>query len=223
MAQDMTFENTAGPKKHQAVALRCGSNESVFYRCSFRGYQDTLYVIERSQFYRDCDIYGTIDFIFGNAAVVFQNCNIYVRTPMKKQGNVVTAQSRERPDEHTGIVIQNCRITAAEDLRPVQHLFQTYLGRPWRVYSRTVILKSTLDELVDHAGWMPWNGSVGLSTLYYGEYMNSGGGADTSGRVKWPGYHVITSAADAGNFTVRNFISGDSWISRVEVPFNSGL
>ncbi|KAM2635485.1 hypothetical protein EV1_020252 [Malus domestica] len=108
--------------------MRCGANQSVFYRCSFEGYQDTLYVNAKSQFYRDCDIYGTIDFIFCNAIVVFQNCNIYVRRPMKVQVNVVTAQSWKQPDELTGIVIHNCRVTAAEDLRPVQRSFRTYVG-----------------------------------------------------------------------------------------------
>ncbi|KAG6735574.1 hypothetical protein POTOM_061786 [Populus tomentosa] len=223
IARDMTFENTAGPQKHQAVALRSGSDFSVFYSCSFKGYQDTLYVHSQRQFYRDCDIYGTVDFIFGDAVAVLQNCNIYVRRPMSGQKNTVTAQGRTDPGENTGIVIHNSRVMAASDLRPVQGSFKSYLGRPWKKYSRTVFLKSNIDGLIDPAGWLPWKGAFALSTLYYGEYMSTGSGASTKGRVKWPGYHTITSPLEAGKFTVENFLAGNSWIFAAGVPFESGL
>ncbi|CBI26863.3 unnamed protein product, partial [Vitis vinifera] len=107
IARDMTFENTAGPEKHQAVALRSSSDGSVFYGCSFKGYQDTLYVHTQRQFYRSCDVYGTVDFIFGDAVAVLQNCNIYVRRPMSNQANVITAQGRSDQNENTGISIHN--------------------------------------------------------------------------------------------------------------------
>lgn len=45
---------------------------------------------------------GTIDFIFGDAAAVFQNCDIFVRRPMDHQGNMITAQGRDDPHENTG-------------------------------------------------------------------------------------------------------------------------
>jgi pectinesterase len=131
-------------------------------------------VHSQRQFYRDCDIYGTVDFIFGDAVAVLQNCNIYVRRPMSKQTNTVTAQGRTDPDENTGIVIHNSRVMAAPDLRPVQGSFKSYLGRPWKKYSRTVFLKSNIDGLIDPAGWLPWKGDFALSTLYYGEYMRLG-------------------------------------------------
>ncbi|KAF2282682.1 hypothetical protein GH714_043792 [Hevea brasiliensis] len=222
IARDMTFRNTAGPQNHQAVAVRSGADLSVFYRCSFEGYQDTLYVHSQRQFYRECDIYGTVDFIFGNAAVVFQNCNIYARNPPNK-ANTLTAQGRTDPNQNTGISIHNCRVTAASDLKPVQSSVRTYLGRPWEKYSRTVFMKTFLDSLIDPAGWMEWSGNFALNTLYYGEYMNTGPGSSTANRVNWKGYHVITSASVASQFTVQNFISGNSWLLGTNVPFTPGL
>ncbi|KAG4162920.1 hypothetical protein ERO13_D01G142800v2 [Gossypium hirsutum] len=222
IARDITFENTAGPQRHQAVALRSGSDFSVFYRCSFKGYQDTLYVYSQRQFYRDCDIYGTVDFIFGDAVAFFQNCNIYIRRPMNSQINTITAQARTDPNENTGIIVHNSRVTAASDLRAVQGSFKNYLGRPWQKYSRTVFMKTGLDGLIEAEGWLPWSGNFGLSSLYYAEHMNTGVGASTGGRVKWGGYHVI-DAVEAEKFTVGNFLAGNAWIPGTGVPFDVGL
>ncbi|RDX72911.1 Pectinesterase 2, partial [Mucuna pruriens] len=219
MAQDITFRNTAGAANHQAVALRSGSDLSVFYRCSFEGYQDTLYVHSDRQFYRECDIYGTVDFIFGNAAVVFQNCNIFARTPPQKT-ITVTAQGRTDPNQNTGIIIHNSKVTGASGFSSSS--VNSYLGRPWQKYSRTVFMKTYLDSLINPAGWMEWNGNFALDTLYYAEYANTGPGSSTANRVTWKGYHVLTTASQASPFTVANFIAGNSWIPS-SVPFTSGL
>ncbi|KAI7755448.1 hypothetical protein M8C21_015913 [Ambrosia artemisiifolia] len=218
IGRGFTVRNTAGPQNHQAVALRSDSDLSVFYQCSFEGYQDTLYVFSNRQFYRDCNIYGTVDFIFGNAAAVLQNCNIYARDPPNKT-NTLTAQGRSDPNQNTGISIHNCRVRAASSLNGVK----TYLGRPWKQYSRTVFIKTYLDGIVNPEGWMPWSGNFALDTLYYGEYMNTGPGSSTANRVKWKGYHVITSAAEAAKFTPGSFIAGGSWLPGTGVPWTSGL
>ncbi|KAE8009448.1 hypothetical protein FH972_005885 [Carpinus fangiana] len=223
IAKGITIENSAGPSKHQAVALRSGSDFSAFYQCSFVGYQDTLYVHSLRQFYRECDVYGTVDFIFGNAAAVLQNCNLYARKPNDNQKNIFTAQGREDPNQNTGISILNCKVTAAADLIPVKSSFKTYLGRPWKEYSRTVFLRSHIDDLVDPAGWLEWNGTFALSTLYYGEYMNRGLGSNTSARVTWPGYRVINSSTEASQFTVGAFIQGNEWLNSTDIPYYANL
>ncbi|XP_071685766.1 pectinesterase 2-like [Rutidosis leptorrhynchoides] len=222
ISRGITYRNTAGPQNHQAVALRSDSDLSVFYQCSFEGYQDTLYTHANRQFYKQCDIYGTVDFIFGNAAVVFQNCNIYARNPPNKV-NTVTAQGRTDPNQNTGTVIQNSRVLAASDLSGSTGSVKTYLGRPWKQYSRTVIMETNLDSVVDPAGWLPWSGNFALDTLYYGEYLNTGPGSSTANRVTWKGYHVISSATEAAKYTVGNFIAGGSWLPATNVPFTSGL
>eukprot|EP01018_Ginkgo_biloba_P027979 Gb_01424 [translate_table: standard] len=223
IAQDIAFVNTAGAIKHQAVALRVGSDQSLFYRCSMQGYQDTLYAHSLRQFYRECTISGTVDFIFGNAAVVFQNCTIIASKPMDNQKNTITAQGRKDPNQNTGISIHDCVIAGAVDLLPVKSSFPTYLGRPWKEYSRTVIMLSTLNDIIDPAGWLEWNGDFALSTLYYGEYQNNGPGAATDKRVKWPGYRVITSSDEAAQFTVSEFIEGLSWLQSTNVKYVQGL
>ncbi|OVA13431.1 Pectinesterase [Macleaya cordata] len=219
---NITFRNTAGPSKHQAVAVRNGADLSTFYSCSFEGYQDTLYTHSFRQFYRECDIYGTIDFIFGNAAVVFQNCNIYSRLPMQGQFNTLTAQGRTDPNQNTGTSIQFCNILAAPDLAASNAATNTYLGRPWKEYSRTVFMQSFIDSLIHPQGWSLWSGDFAINTLYYVEFNNKGPGSNTSNRVQWPGYHVI-NAKDAVTFTVSEFILGNDWLPKTGVPYYGGL
>ncbi|XP_049357934.1 pectinesterase-like [Solanum verrucosum] len=223
IAQDVQFQNTAGPQKHQAVALRVGADQSVINRCKIDAFQDTLYTHTLRQFYRDCYITGTVDFIFGNAAVVFQNSKLAARKPMSGQKNMVTAQGREDPNQVTGTSIQNCDIIPSSDLAPVKGSVKTYLGRPWKAYSRTVYMQSNIGDHIDPAGWSEWDGDFALKTLYYGEYMNKGAGAGISKRVNWPGYHNALTISEATKFTVGQLIQGAAWLKSTGVAYTEGL
>ncbi|KAG5626046.1 hypothetical protein H5410_011264 [Solanum commersonii] len=214
IARDITFRNTAGPKNFQGVALRVDSDQSAFFRCSMEGYQDTLYAHSLRQFYRECNIYGTIDFIFGNGAAVLQNCKIYTRPPLPLQKVTITAQGRKSPDQSTGFSIQDSYIYAT---RP------TYLGRPWKMYSRTVYMNTYMSGMVQPRGWLEWYGNFALNSLWYGEYKNYGPGSSLSGRVTWPGYHIIKDPSTANFFTVQHFIDGMSWLPATGVQFSAGL
>ncbi|KAE9613809.1 putative pectinesterase [Lupinus albus] len=202
IARDISFENVSGPSKGQAVALRSSSDKSIFYRCSISGYQDTLFVHNQRQFYIESYIYGTVDFIFGDAAVLFRNCIIYARKPLWGQENVITAQGRDNENKNSGISIQISQIKAAPDLKKVGHKVKTYLGRPWQKYARVAVLYSFLGTLVEPKGWLTWNNSdFALDTLYFGEYRNYGPGSSICDRVTWKTFHVITDSDEARQFT----------------------
>lgn len=225
IARDIGFQNNAGPQAQQAVALSIASDHSVLYRCSIAGYQDTLYALALRQFYRECDIYGTIDFIFGNAAAVFQSCQLVLRRPGSHGSyNVILANGRSDPGQSTGFSIQNCRITVGSDFSPVKNSFNSYLGRPWKEYSRAVVMQTTIDDAITPRGWVEWpgTGSSALRTLYFGEYANVGPGARTSARVNWPGFHLL-ARTEAVQFTVGSLIAGTSWLPSTGVTFVSGL
>ncbi|KAI0519236.1 hypothetical protein KFK09_006678 [Dendrobium nobile] len=178
------------------VCVYC-ENPNLLRSSSLRdgGYQDKLCVYSQRQFYRECDIYGTIDFIFGNAAAVIQNCNIIVRTPLKGESNVITAPGPTDGKESTGIVIQFSRITAAQEFWPVHRTMKSYPGWPWLPYSRTVYMQNFIDSIIDPAGWLSLNGD--LDTVYYAEYKNTGLGAKAMRlRVKWTGFHIIFRPSD---------------------------
>ncbi|KAI4384319.1 hypothetical protein MLD38_002490 [Melastoma candidum] len=217
IARDMGFVNTAGAIKQQAVALQSSADLSIFYRCRIDAFQDTLYVHTNRQFYRDCNISGTVDFIFGNSAVVLQNCNIHPKKPILGQQNTLTAQGKIDPNQNTGIVIHNCTIWPGANLTSVQ----TYLGRPWKNYSTTVYTKTYMPGIIAPQGWLPWVGTTAPNTIFYAEFQNYGAGASTKGRVNWKGLKFI-SASQASKFSVSSFIQGGKWIDKT-IPYNPNL
>lgn len=226
VALGVTFRNTAGSGAQQAVALRASADRLAFYRCSFEGHQDTLYAHTLRQFYRECIVAGTVDFVFGNAAAVLQQCSLRVRRPLPGQPAVVTAQGRTDRYERTGFAIHGGWVTAAAKFGPggARAPFRTYLGRPWKEFSRVVYMEAYMDGTVDAAGWLPWDGTeFAQSTAFYGEYKNSGPGSDTSGRVRWGGYHVITDPGEASEFTAGGLVDASSWLGSTGVPFAPGL
>ncbi|XP_013654104.2 probable pectinesterase 56 [Brassica napus] len=224
VAQDLCFQNTAGPSKSQAVALRVSAERAVIYRCRIDGYQDTLYAFSGSQFYRKSYITGTVDFIFGHAPAVFQYCQIVARKPNHGQSNMVTAQNRDTQDQKSGFTLQRCNITASADLSPVKSTVKTYLGRPWGVMSTVVVMESFIDDHIDPAGWYPWDiGKEPSPSIYYGEFGNYGPGANTSERVTWKGFRAIQDPKEAERFTVGQLIHGELWLNTTGVPYETGL
>jgi pectinesterase inhibitor-like protein len=218
IARGITFRNTfLGPRTHQAVALRVDSDFSAFYSCAFESHQDTLYTHTLRQFYKNCRIEGTADFIFGNAAALFHNCSILVRPRQLKsnsgEDDPITAQGRTDPAQSTGLVFQHCTVDGTKeymkDFSSNPSVHKVYLGRPWKMYSRTVFLNSYLGKLIRPEGWMPWNGTFALDTLFYGEYRNYGFGAKVSGRVPWSNQ---ISELNVGLYSVPSFIQGHEWL-----------
>ncbi|KAI4345932.1 hypothetical protein L6164_013017 [Bauhinia variegata] len=218
--QNLAFANGGGPDAGPGVAVLNVGDKTAFYKCSFEGYQDTLWAGSGRQFYRQCNIYGTVDFILGNAAAVFQNCMLYARY---NEFLVFTAQSRENQDQQTGFVFQNCKFTMSpEDSDRKSEVIRASLGRPWRAYSRVVILFSYIDSLIDPRGWEMYR-TVPTNRLSYIEFGNEGPGSRTNGRVNWPGVKVFYDKSEVEGFTVSVFLSGDTWIPQTGIPCNKGL
>lgn len=153
IAQGIWFQNTAGPKGHQAVALRVSADRAAFYQCNFDGYQDTLYAHNYRQYYRDCTVMGTIDYIFGNSIAVFQNCRLLAKKSTEAgQTNLYTAQGKTDRSQPTGFSFQECFFDGTSELRRNQKTFKTFLGMPWKPYSTAVLLRSTVQGHIPRAG-----------------------------------------------------------------------
>ena len=215
-ADNLTFENTAGPTG-QAVAAAVRADRTVFKHVRFLGDQDTLFADFGRQYYVDCYIEGGVDFIFGNATAVFDHSEIHANGP-----GYITAQSRTDPIQSTGYVITNSRVTTSlEASAPppagapgaastaTAHN-QTALGRPWRPYSRVVVMNTELPTQLNPAGYTIWNYKDPVPPqAWYSEYNNSGPGWQPTHRVAWE--HQLT-AKEAAAFEPRTFLRGsDKW------------
>ncbi|KAM6590581.1 hypothetical protein CsatA_013186 [Cannabis sativa] len=217
MAKGITFQNKGGPDAHQAVAFRSDSDHSVIENCEFLGNQDTLYAHSLRQFYKSCRIQGNVDFIFGNSASFFQDSEILIAPrqadPEKGEKNAVTAHGRKDPAQFTGFVFQNCSINGTKEYMELYKsnpkVHKNFLGRPWKEYSRTIFMGCNMEALITPEGWLEWDNNVGLETLFYGEFENTGPGSNLSQRVPWssriPVEHINT-------YSVQNFIQGHDWI-----------
>jgi pectinesterase len=206
-AENLTFENSAGPVG-QAVALHVNGDRCVFRNCHILGNQDTLYTdgSDNRQYFKDCYIQGTTDFIFGSATVLFDSCII-----SSKANSYITAASTPM-GKSFGYVFMNCKLTAGEGVNAV------YLGRPWRDYAKVVFIHCELGEHILPEGWSDWSGTPRYKTVFYAESANIGPGSDISKRVAWS--HQL-SKKQALKYTLKNILSPelplekqvDQWIT----------
>lgn len=173
-AENITFANTAG-RVGQAVACFIEGDRVYFKHCRFIGNQDTLYTYgkESRQYYEDCYVEGTVDFIFGWSTAVFRNCEIH-----SVGDGYVTAPATDKGKKY-GYVFWNCRLTAAPETKSV------YLSRPWRPYAQVVYIQCQLGKHILPAGWDNWRNPANEKTVFFAEYKNTGDGADTKQRVSY--------------------------------------
>lgn len=197
-AENITFENSSGPVG-QAVAVRVDGDMVAFINCRFLGFQDTLYPHgEKSrQYYRDCLIEGTVDFIFGWSTAVFDRCTIVC-----KDHGFVTAPSTNEGTPF-GLVFLDCRITG----NAPESSF--YLGRPWRPFGKSAFLRCDLGSMIKPEGWHNWDKPEAEKNAFFAEYKNTGDGASINQRVNWS--HQLTDE-EALLYTSENILG--EWVKR---------
>lgn len=201
-ADNITFENSAG-QVGQAVAVRVAADKVRFFNCRFLGNQDTLYTwgygAASRQYYKNCYIEGTVDFIFGASTAVFDQCKIF-----GKNGGYYTAASTPEDAEY-GYVFLDCEL----DGNAPKASF--YLGRPWRPYAQTVFIRCEMSEVVRPVGWHNWGKEENEKTVFYAEYKSEGPGAQDSVRAPWS---KQLSSYEAEKYNLKKIFEG--W--EVEVP-----
>lgn len=198
-ARNITFQNDAGYNAGQAVGLQSDGDLASFYNCRIVGNQDVLFTNNDNsrQYFQECYIEGTTDFIFGSSTVWFERCHIH-----SKKNSHVTAASTP-PSHLFGYVFNDCILTADTSLHNVS------LGRPWRRYAAVVYIHCYFDEHIKPEGWSNWNNTENYKTARFAEYENYGPGANKGARVAWS---KQLSDAEIKKFTIKNVIG--NWINK---------
>jgi pectinesterase len=194
-AEHITFANTAG-RVGQGLALYVDADMAIFKNCKFIGNQDTIFAggEHARQYFVNCYVEGTTDFIFGPATALFQYCTI-----KGKSNSYITAANTPK-GRSFGIIIMDSKIEADTGVTKL------YLGRPWRAYANTAFIRCALPDVIVPAGWDNWGNPENEKTVRYAEYKNTGSGASNTKRVKWSKQLTKRQAAA---YTVENILGTD--------------
>ncbi|WP_269226945.1 pectinesterase family protein [Flavobacterium eburneipallidum] len=201
-AENITFENSAG-RVGQAVALYVDADKAVFKNCKFLGNQDTIYLGGEyaRQFFVDCHIEGTTDFIFGPATAVFKNCTILAKT-----NSYITAPNTPK-DKEFGFVFMDCKVNVTPEVDKL------YLGRPWRAWAKSVFIKCEFPKQIAVEGWDNWGNVENEKTAFFAEYECSGEGFKPKERASWT--HQLKKS-ESERYTLKTILGNNSKSSEKE-------
>ncbi|KAG5059665.1 hypothetical protein JHK87_000694 [Glycine soja] len=214
VAANIMISNTAprpDPKTPggQAVALRISGDKAAFYNCKMYGFQDTICDDRNRHFFKDCLIQGTMDYIFGSGK------SLYVSTELRTLGDngitVIVAQARKSETEDNAYSFVHCDVTGTGT--------GTFLGRAWMSHPRVVFAYSNMSDIVNKLGWSNNNHPEHDKTVRFGEYQNSGPGADPKGRA------TITkqlSETEVKPYITLAMIEGSKWLLPPPTPKGNG-
>jgi len=219
-AENLTFENTAGPGEAvgQALAAYVDGDRAAFENCRFLGRQDTLFTgplppaplaggpfgsprdevprVPLRQSYRRCFFAGDVDFLFGSATAVFEDCEVHSLARAGGHPGWATAASTPEGVDH-GYAFFGCRFTG--DGPPGS----AYLGRPWRNHARTLLVGCWLGPHLAEGLWSDWDKAEAQATAVYGDYGSTGPGAALA-RVPW-----AQARAGTPPWTPASILAGD--------------
>ncbi|HKM16640.1 MAG TPA: pectinesterase family protein, partial [Limnochordia bacterium] len=196
-AENITFQNSSPQGEGQALAVDLRGDRMVFTNCRFVSHQDTVYCNTQGRLYfYQCHIEGDVDYIYGPATAVFEDCDI---VNVRKTGGYVTAASTPE-DKEFGLVFINSRIIG--DVNPGT----VWLGRPWRQFAHVAYINCYMSEVVQRTGWHNWGKPDYEKTARYEEYNSYGPGANPTGRVPWS--RQLTDE-EASRYTAENILKGD--------------
>jgi hypothetical protein len=181
--------------------LRTNGDRQSYYHCMMRGFQDTYYTYGLGRIYmKDCSIEGAVDYIFGQATVVFDSCELKV----VRNGAPITAASTN-VNSKFGYVFRNCKIMTDAKGYDGNTISSIYLGRPWQGNPKVVFMYCYEPLTLAATAWTSM--SSGLNPLF-AEYKCYGPGFKPdlrSTNTSYPGVQLTDEEAAA--YTLSNIFA----------------
>lgn len=183
-------------KKGQEVALTVYGDGFYAEDCRFTSTQDTVFcgplprdLIERydgflkdalrtgnaqRHIFRNCFIAGNVDFIFGCADALFEDCEI--RSVFDVRGHGYVAAPAHALSQKIGFVFNRCRFTGEDRVAEGS----VFLARPWRDHGKASFISCQYGKHISKEGFDKWNDTERDKTARFAEW-----GTDREGRVPW--------------------------------------
>lgn len=207
-----TFDPAAhpeiGPYETQAVAVAAQGDRQVYRNVEISSRQDTLLVKgtqptdQARQYFVNCLIRGTVDFIFGNATAVIDRSSIRMTA---WPGGTILAPNTDYRKKY-GILITDSEVVSTASFDSM------YLGRPWHnvpeAHPQAVVRNTLVSPAVnDQHPWTSMVPEYPWSWARFKEYKNSGLGAGAGGENA-----PRLTDAEALEYTAQKYLAGtDGW------------
>lgn len=160
-------------KAGQCVALSVNAKIFSAKNCDFKSLQDTLFCApfpddlvsryrgfipekqlylegETAQYFENCKIFGSVDYIFGCASALFEKCTLISLNDGRETGFV--AAPAHPLANGFGFIFHDCDFIsggAAEN--------SCYLARPWRDYGKCIFYACRLEKHIKGELFDKWN------------------------------------------------------------------
>lgn len=223
--QESAFLVRTSPFNATGHALTVMGDRVTVEDCRVTANQDALYVANGRHYFKNCDLQGGTDFIYGDATVVFDNCKLANVGFADRAHGIPIAASNQDPSVPYGYLFYECTIY---NLRAGEG--ETTFGRAWRQAAQNTYYKTIIDDngeavgkaaaSISEVGWNGMSGNAAEKARFYeyGTTNNSGADVDTSKRVKNEnGFGTVLDDWQILEFNPRNYLksrdgnAGDGW------------
>lgn len=193
-AYNLNFTNdylpySAGP----SLALSTSYANTGFYHCSFKSYQDTIYVGKLANSYMSkCEVAGQTDFLYGFGTLWIEDSDLL----MSSCGGGITAWKGTNTtyENKFGVYIHRSNVVAANSSIAPAMVGKCALGRPWNALHRSIFANTYLDASIQPGGYIIWGTTdprVNNHT-FMAEYKTHGPGWNKTGRIAGNVTRILT-------------------------------